>query len=94
MPRMAAQDRRHKPIGPWKEVNYGIPYDSIPRLIMCWMCTEAEGVCPYQFVGSSNRLRLLVSRKGKARSHALWERAENVRPLNVGDYAARRTGNS
>jgi hypothetical protein len=24
-----------------KEVNYGIPYGSIPRLIMCWMCTEA-----------------------------------------------------
>lgn len=24
-----------------KTVNYGIPYGSIPRLIMCWMCTEA-----------------------------------------------------
>lgn len=24
-----------------KEVNYGIPFGSIPRLIMCWMCTEA-----------------------------------------------------
>ena len=24
-----------------KEKNYGIPFGSIPRLLMCWMCTEA-----------------------------------------------------
>lgn len=37
-----------------KTVNYGIPYGSIPRLIMCWMCTEAVRTKePKLFLGDS-----------------------------------------
>ena len=37
-----------------KAVNYGIPYGSIPRLIMCWMCTEAVRTKePKLFLGDS-----------------------------------------
>ena len=37
-----------------QEVNHGIPYGSIPRLLMCWMCTEAVRTQePQLFLGNS-----------------------------------------
>ena len=37
-----------------REVNFGIPYGTIPRLLMCWMCTEAVRTrTPKLFLGES-----------------------------------------